>query len=387
VRIRKCIAQGKWLVAVLVLPLVCAGLADQQTGVRMQGIYRYVVRPDNPVPVFAAEYNFDVLVSGCSWIIAYEDTSALTNAELLNVRATASCDGTNIYFVQYQSESAVKKAWGNRYDSVKAQLPTIIAKIFPGVYPPPEEFTLQTIWFALAADCVLGPASGRIKPIESVDLAMFYGNTNVYCGYYRTTDQNKPGTHQITLTNDGYFAVRDNRDGKVLRLKGAPPYDKGFVQGIGIWSGTTNVGAVRVSREFEFTAFAPRFGRRDSAEFERTFSFRCIVTNVGPATVGEIPVPLPNGRVLVADRRLANEGWARIDYMATNGWMAVNDDFIAFRAQNSPKSSFESEVLAVLNHPRSEFKWFRYATWLLLVLPLGLWALGAFRQKYKQRKA
>lgn len=375
-----------WLSGVLALGLSLAVPDDSCGGVRLQGSYDYIVRPENRTPLFSARYNFEVIIAGCSWIISYEDLSAATNANVLNVRATASCDGTNIYLVQYHSESAVKRTWGSRYNSVKPKLPTAVAKIFPGNYPPPEEFTLQNIWFALAADCVLGSSTGRAKPVGIADLAIFYGDTNFYCTYFRTIDKSNPRTHLITLTNDGYFFVRDERDGKVRWLNYAPPYDKGFVEGTGIWRGVTNFGDVLVPREFEFTAFAPKFGSRDSAEFERTFSFKCIVTNVEPATVGEIPVPLPNGRVLVADRRLANEGWARIDYMATNAWKPIEVVTAAVRAQNPPKSSFESEVIYALTAPANKPGWFRYAIGFLIALPLGLWALGAFRHNQNKTK-
>lgn len=383
-----------WLSGVLALGLSLAVPDNSCGGVRLQGSYDYVVRPENRTPLFSARYNFEVIIAGCSWIISYEDLSAATNANVLNVRATASCDGTNIYLVQYHSESAVKNVWGRRYDSVKQELAMANAKIFPGNYPPPEEFTLHTIWFALSANCVLGASTGRAKPLQYADLAVFYGRADYDSGYVRTVDQHNPGTHLITLTNDGSFLVRDEVDGRVRRFLYAPPYDEGFVEGVGVWRGVTNVGDVRVANQFEFTGFAPKYehqpntsGRGHSKSFERTLFFRCTVTNIAAATIGEIPPQLPNFRVFIIDRRLANEGWARIAYHATNVWLPLED--VMKIAQSRPKSSFESEVLVQIGAraPATKSAFVKYLICLLLALPLGLWALGAVRnRKQKQTK-
>jgi hypothetical protein len=375
----------------LTLWLALAAPYVAQSGVRLQGSYEYVVRPDNPIPAFSARYNFDVILAGCSWIISYEDLSASTNANLVNVRATASCDGTNIYFIQYQSESGIKHVWGSRYDSVKNQLPRVVAKIFPGDYPPSEEYILYTMWFAFGANCVLTSSTGNARPLYHGDLAMFYGDTNFFWGYVRAIDESNPRTHLITLRNRGFSLVRDAPDWKVHRLNYGPPYDKGFVEGVGVWRGVTNIGDVPVPNEFEYTAFSPKFKNPSgSPDFERTMFYKCIVTNVETATTGEIPVQLPTSKVFVTDRRLAHEGWSRIDYTATNGWISLKDVLSMARTQNREKTSFESEVVfaASHGHPPGESNWFRYLIWLAIALPPVFWAAGAFWwYKHKQRKA
>ena len=383
---------------VLALWLTLAAPYNGQSGVRLQGTYEYVVRPENHFPVFSARYNFDVIIAGCSWIISYEDLSASTNANLLDVRATASCDGTNIYFVQYQSESAAKHTWGSRYDSVKNDLPVAVAKIFPGNYPPPEEFILHTIWFAFGANCVLGSPAGKAKPVQYADLAMFYGDTNYFSGYFRTTGESNPTTHLITLTHNGFILIRHGPDWAVRRLKLLPPYDKGFVEGVGVWRGVTNISDVSVPNEFEYTGFAPKFRSPNPPAFEKTFTYRCIVTNVETAMTDEMPVRLPNGRVLVTDRRLANEGWSRITYMATNNWIPLEDVIAMARAQNIEKSSFESDVVYTLSAGKPPVKSnsagippvksnrIRYMFCFAIALPLVLWAIGAFWNKKHKNK-
>lgn len=373
--------------SVLALWLTLAVAHNGQGGVRLQGTYGYVVAPQNPIPVFSARYSFDVIIAGCSWIISYEDLSASTNADLLDVRAIASCDGTNIYFVQYQNQSAGRRAWGNNFDTIKSGLPAAVAKIFPGDYPPPEEFTLHTIWFAFGAKCVLRTDVGKVKPVQYGDLAMFYSDTNYFSGYFRTTDENNSKTtHMITITNNGYNVVRLKPDWAVRRIKNVPPYDNGYVEGVGVWRGVTNINGLLIPDEFEYAGFAPKFRSPKPPDFEKTFTFKCVVTNVETATIDEMPAHLPTGPVVVTDRRLANEGWSRLTYMATNNWTPLDAVLVMARTQNREKSSFETEVrytLAATEQPRSRSNLIRYGFVAAIISPLVLWAIRALRNKNK----
>src|SRR5260370_16500363 len=162
-----------WLNTVALLILVAGASIANGAGVALSGTCDYVIRPENEVPVYSARYNFAVSVSGCSWMISYKDTAAATNADVLIVRSVASCDGTNIYFVEFHGEPAVKKAWGNRYNSVSNEFPRAMAKIYPGYYPPPPGAVHQDLWFAFASSCVLDGSNGRKKPPFLLDPAIF----------------------------------------------------------------------------------------------------------------------------------------------------------------------------------------------------------------------
>ena len=359
--------------------------AADSAGLIMRGTYDYTINPDDPKPRFSARYNFEVTVSSCSWIISYEDLSAATNADILNVKSTASCDGTNIYVVRIQSENAVKKAWGNRFESVKNDLPTATAEIFPGIYPPPDEFVLQKIWFAFASSCVFSSSGGREKPPYGVDLAIFYNNTNFYCDYFWTSNENQTGSRQIILMSDGYTFSRDEKNGELRRVKYAPPYDKGFTNAIGYWSQGRNIAGLFCANEFEFTEFGPKIGARNSADLLRHYTYKCIVTNVRTATIDLIPAKLPDGKILVTDRRFEKEGYSKINYLAPNGWIAADDPFVASRLKNSQKSTLENEAKISLGVLHPDPEWKRWIIWLLVALPLSLLFLKGLLEKQKNK--
>ena len=108
-----------------------------------------------------------------------------------------SCDGTNVYKVELWSEDEGRKAWGDRYASVKDQLPVATAEIFPGSFPP-YEFVLRDIWFALASGCLTRGSNGVIKGLGGEDLALFY-NTNCFLKYYWTNSPTEAAARQIVL--------------------------------------------------------------------------------------------------------------------------------------------------------------------------------------------
>ena len=370
------------LTGAVVLPVTAAFGAMGCT--KLKGVCEYtLLRPVQPF--YSQRCSFEVSATGGSWVICYEDLAAATNQDLLNVRAVASCDGRNIYFVQFQSEGGNRNAWGAKYESVKGSLPTAIATIYPGTYPPPEQPMLQRLWFALASASVLHPPAGRLKPLECVDLAIFYNNRDFSWDYHVRTDPSLPGQRSMFLTNSGNFIVRDHATGRVSRLRCAPPYDRGFLAGLGVWRDSTDDAGVAVPAEFEYTGFDPKYSSGGGpSELVPGVRYACVVTNTESATIDKLPVPLPAGRVLVIDRRLAKRGWAHLDYVTTNGWLAAEDPFVAFRARNSPRVSLEEEVLGALGLKVAHANGLRNCIWVLFALPLGALACRGLLNKLRQ---
>jgi len=293
-------------------------------GVILSGNYEYTVYAGSPTPLHSAKYSFEVSVDGRLWIIEYKDTSALTNMDAFT-SAVASCDGTNIYVVQYQKESAVRKAWGDRYDSVKDELPVAMATIYPGDYPPPREFALQNIWLAFASSSLLADARGKAKPPFIADLATCYDN-NYNCDVYWITNETHLGSRELILMADGRIPQEVRINDRVQDVKLPAPYDKGYTNSVGLWRQLTNIAGVFVPTEFEFSAFAPKPRGRVAEDLMTAYTYRCVVTNIATAPLPSVPTPLPSGRVLVTDRRFAKSEDSRTTYLATRGWFRQEID-------------------------------------------------------------
>lgn len=271
----------------LVLATLAVSGADE-IGMILSGTEAYSVFQGNPTPQYSAKCSFQASAAGRTWIIRYAQTADSRNADPLNAETVASCDGTNIYLLQFQNERAVRKVWGDRYESVKAQLPVAMASIYPGEHPPPQEFALQNIWRAFASSSVLP----------------------------WTTNETQPGLRQLILKTDG------------------------VTNGVGLCSQMTNIAGVSVPMVFEFTAFEPP--HRNSAVGRLTASTdRCIVTNVGNAAMPSVPAPLPIGRVLITDHRLDKSKDPRYPdstYLTTTGrWLPDEVDLAAIAASQSIK--------------------------------------------------
>ncbi len=277
-----------------------------ETGITLSGTYEYSVYSGSSTPQYSARFDFQASIAGRAWIIKYEQTADSSNADTSNTKAVASCDGTNIYVVNFQNERTDKKVWGDRYESVKNELPMAMAIIYPGDYPPPQEFALQNIWRAFASSSVFANSKGKAKPPYSVDLATFY-DTNYNCDYYWTTNETQAGCRQLILKSDGHLLDDVRINGKVQHVKPAAPYDDGFINGVGLLSQVTNIVGLSVPTKFEFTAFSP--ARRgptilDAAGALRmAYTYRCTVTDIDTAVISSVPAPLPKGRVLVTDHR------------------------------------------------------------------------------------
>lgn len=375
-----------FLRAIAVLLLICelTCVADDNAVV-VRGTCDYVTRPGTALQSYSARYNFEVSLAGCDWVIRYEDTAALTNSGVLNTMAVGSYDGTNIYFVQFQNEQAIRTAWGRRYDSVKNQLPVAVAQIFPGDYPPPTLFPLQKLWFALASRCILSNSEGEIKPCSYVDLAIFYNDPRFRCSYKWIVDSNESDSQHLILKSRGYFFRRDPRNGKVFYDKLRPPFDRGFTNGIATWRNLTNVGGFVVPRTFTFTEYFPQMQPNGSVSSNllATYSYNCCITNIQLGVMPKVPFPLPQGRVDITDRRYIGSGYAQIAYVSKVGWLSPTSSTVAMRLQNSRKSSLEAEELSVSGGEDNDRSWSRYVVWTLLGLPFclfGVWWFGKVKQ-------
>jgi peroxiredoxin len=277
-----------------------------ETGIILSGTYEYSVNLGSRTPQYSATFDSQAAVADRAWIIRYEQTADSRNAANLNTKVVASCDGTNIYVVKFQNKRTDKKVWGDRYASVKDELPVAMATIYPGDYPPSQEFALQNIWRAFASSSVFTNSTGKAKPPGRVDFATFY-DPNYYCDYCWTTNDTEPGQRLLIFKTDGNLLreVEINRQSQHVKL--AKPSDDGFTNGVGLWKQVTNIAGLSVPTEFDFTQFGQAqrgVTTPNGAGALRTLStYRCTVTNVATAAMPAMPTPLPKGRVYVTDHR------------------------------------------------------------------------------------
>lgn len=347
-------------------------------GMVLNGTCDYIVRPGNVKPVYSEHYNFEVTVSGGKWTIVYEVPEASRKPEVLHVRGIASCDGKDIYLVQYQGLEAVKQAWGDRFESVRHELPVAQAEIFPGKYPPPNPIVLQQLWFAFASDEVFSGSSGKAKPPAFVDLAIFY-RADFECLY---SWKNSETTRQLDLRNDGRMPRRELGTG-TFSFRPVPPY----TSGVGLWLRNLDIADIFVPQSFEYTEFAPPAGAQTSGGLLKTWAFRCIVTNAHTGAIAPILATLPVGRVLITDRRFIEEGYSKIDYISTNGWISRDDSYVTAQLVNRPKLSLEEEFVRTRRHaPTRTGKPVKFVIWMSIALPLGLLFGKAAFGKMKQNK-
>jgi hypothetical protein len=352
----------------------------------LKGIYGYSLYQGSQAPLSSVRYSFEVSIKGCLWSIQYENSAALTNSDILVAQSIAACDGKDIYVIEFQSESAVKKALGDRYDSVKPGLPAAMVHIYSGAYPPPKEPFLQHIWLALAAaNCVLRDPEGQAKPPFLADMAVFYNPDNV-CGYRWVRDDSGSGLRKLLFLSDGGFLRRDE-SGEVRHTKYAPPYDKGYTLGVGLWLQATNIGGLSLPLDFQYTGFSPKPGGSNSTELLRTIEYRCMVTNVCSTEMPQVPPVLPRAKALVSDWRFADRGYGCVDYVVTNRWVATNDADVPALLQRFPKVSLERQAREELGiPPQPPKRWlFRATLFSLAVFPLAYWLARRIIRRNKQQ--
>jgi len=330
-------------------------------------------------------YNFEATISGCCWKISYEGPTETTITDILKEKCIATCDGTNVYICEFQLEDMARKAWGNRYASVKDQLPVAMAEILPGTYPARKQVILHT-WLALASGCVLSGDGGRTRPPYIEDLAMFYNTNSLECLYsWGTSDS---GSRRIVFKSDGRLMERDQETGKLSETKFLPPYDEGFTIGEGVYRESTNIGGISVPLLFEFDGFAPTNTGKSAAELRRINHYSCRVSELHSAAYDQISSELPKGLVLVTDRRFEQDGLGSVKYSVTNGlWPAPDDSHFKKVVAMTPRISLESEVIRDMGLPRRP-RWnvTRLIIWILLFLPLGLIVFKGLSDKLKTKR-
>jgi peroxiredoxin len=286
--------------------------------ITLSGTYEYSLYQGRPAPLYSATYDFEASIAGPAWIIKFEETGDSKGDDTMYTKTVASSDGTNIFVIQFPNQRADIKAFGDSYASVKDQLPIAKAIIYPGDYPPSQELHLQNIWRAFASSSVLKDSSGKAKPPFVTDMATFYDIDN-YCDYYWTTNAQQPEGRQLILKTDSHlFPLMINRQKKYVR--NAPPYDQGYTNGVGTWRQATNIARAFVPTDFEFTSFSPKLRGRTAADLVKSATYRCIVTNIAIAPMPSVPTPLPDGEVLVTDRRFDKSEEGRSGYLGSKDW-------------------------------------------------------------------
>lgn len=359
--------------------------------VRMQGVYEYLVLESETID-YEERWIFDAVKEDCRWRIAYQILSS-SRQEYSSAygRSVGTCDGTNVYVVKHFNRQEMPEVSGWHHGQVSPQHPVADAVIYPGTVPPPREWTVFTLWFGLASDCVLGAPTGRSPAVFFMDLARFYECADCWLDYFRSNAPGDPGREWIVLRNPGYEITRDHRtDWRIIRYPQLAPYDKGYVAGVGEWRGIHYVDDQKVPLSFVYNGYLARGrlvgGRGRHAEIERVLEnvvrFSCVVTQVSRADLGECPMPLPVGRVLVQDRRLAREGWAYVKYTVTDGrWWTMEE--LRNYAPAWPRMSLEEEARLMLAGPpeRPERRLLRPVLYMLVGLPLFFWAVGWFLRR------
>jgi hypothetical protein len=376
---------GKVLSIMLALFVINVTRVVAGSGIELSGVYEYTLHPDAPAPLFVATYNFKATISGCKWAIECEDIAAITNSSILNGECVASCDGNNIYYVQFQNEDAVKKSFGTNYESLKNRLPAAIAEIYPGDYPMLRTyFAVENIWFAFASKCVIDQSHGTIKPPYVVDLAVFE-NTNFYSNCYFVTNGFGGMADEIVIRNNGNYFFRDTQNGRLLTGKLGPPFSKGYTNAIGLYENWTNVFGENVPMTFEFSSFSPSAAGRSTNGLLRITSYKCIVTNVAVASIAEFPIAPPTGNVMVTDHRFAASGSASINYFVTNEWLQSDNYQLAELVKHGPMRSAEQEALMDLgvSPHHDEMK---YIVWALMSLPLCVLLIVSLARKAVKHK-
>ena len=279
-------------------------------------------------------------------MIRYEDKSAATNPDIVTAFSTASCDGTNIYVVNVQSEKAAKKVLGDQFEIVRHDLPYAIVKVYPGVYPTPKEQQLQFLWFGVASHCVFQGGDGSAKPPFIVDDAIF-GSDAYFCRY-EWLNEASSGERRLVLKSDGREWIRNRPSGKIDVVRLLPPFDKGYILGEAIWRSTTNLLGIPVFGEYEFTAFLPKQASNTRVHENVSFSTRCKIHKIFKSKTSAVTTELQGVKVLVEDRRFAREGHPLVTYTSTNFWSPKVGSELKQILQSKPQETVEQEVLRQL---------------------------------------
>ena len=289
---------------------------------------------------------FHVLIQGNSWIINYQDFSALTNSRALSSAVDASCDGTNIYLVHTVNPALINEITKGTEIDTNTFL-SHQAEIYTGVYPPAIETLTYNLWVAFASSGVLSNATGTTKPPIGADLSKFY-NDNFECDYAWKTNVEGKYPRELVMKSSGRWFQRDRHNGKLDFLDLGPPYEKGFTMAMGRWLEATNIAGVFAPMEYEFSTFITKPHATNAADLILRTTFQCSVTNVQLVGIQPIPPGLAGQNTRVDDHRFAGRGYATATYFITNKWPKVDDSQLTNVLRATPKVSLEAEALKQL---------------------------------------
>ena len=371
--------QSLGVMLICFLPLT-ASPGERAAGV-VSGVYELSFYPGGKENARSwAKYDFEASLCGCSWAITCDGPMSSSDPSEARVKRTWSSDGTNIYLVEFHTEEGARKAFGDRYASVKDQLEVALAEIFPGTFPPPRG-VITDIWFGLASSCLTSNSNGTIKSLGYADLAVFY-TTNFYLNYFWRDPPDEPGTREIVLRSDGHFFAWDAASRRIINATYAAPYDRGWTVGVGVYRRWTNMAGIFVPLEFEYTGYSPSLTGEAATDLVRVKVCKCTVSACRAGVAGQIPPPLPMGRVIVTDRRFIPAGYATVNYLAINGaWLAQDDPNLLYLVAHTRKMPLEVEQGHDLP---SDHRLRRYVIWcLLFLLPLSALALKGLSEKLR----
>jgi hypothetical protein len=310
----------------------------------LEGIYHYSLLQGSTSPRYVTSAEFRVTRDpACNWLIEYrESLRGGTNAPTLIERTSAGCDGSQIYVLQVHREEVVKTTWGNRFESMRDQLPVGTAEILPGNYPAPNDAILQHLWMAYAFDCALPPPKGVAKPPFVTDLAAFFHPENV-CEYRWFAAKGERAARRFELLGNGTQLERDRTTGELSPFTLPSPYDRGYRMGEGVWLAEGKSGSFVFPSEFRFAAFSPRPDGVRADQVFTAYEYTCRITNTTSSDLETVLPRLSGGAVFVRDRRLSQTGAGSLSYAISNEWLTASDDRLLRLLERSPKVSLEQE--------------------------------------------
>lgn len=356
---------------------------ESEKTVLIMGRYEYIIRPQAVAKPKTQAYNFEIHLRGGKWRIVYYDIETVRNNTQKGNWHEAAYDGEHIYAVRYQGDEALPEAVRSQTNQIYKNT----AAIYNGNYPPPDEWTLQKIWFAIASEHAIQRHNGRLKPPFYVDKSIFYDYNGYRLNYIWETNELAAGVFGLIIWNDGTFVFREPSDGSIKHVKRSPPYHKGFTNAVATWRDPQYIAGRTIYRSFKYTEFAPMPGERESNKrLLETYSYTCKVTNVIESPL-DIMLPRIDGYdVLVWDYRFNYLGVASIRYVAKNGWIAQTN-LLPF-AVKSRKMTLEQEFLVQMGFEQkhSQRSFTRHIIWLALALPITLVLVKGI-VKTKKRKA
>lgn len=337
---------GRIFLSFLYLFSTFGGVLGKDTVV-IEGVYEFIpYRDDKVFEAARKKSDFRLAMVDCDWELSIGEIAKTSWPGNSGPEIISTYSEGCIYTVHLIDSEAERKAWGDRYESVKQDLAVAKGYIYPGDYPPPSEPDVMHIWFAYLSDCILANKSGQQRPPYMVNLDNFYLNTNYFSFFEWSTDSEKNNRY-VTIIDNGYALTR-NPNTKRMQSgnRYLEPYNNGYVGATGKWEKINQISGKDIYYEFEFQKWIPKPSGQSTNDLSLAYKYRCIVTNSFLKNM-EIKRPkLPENKVAVFDRRMLSNGYSSIQYVSTNGWISTNHPYIASKIQgpNSFGTTLEEEV-------------------------------------------